>query len=420
MQNKIRNLLPALACLVISGFALADNSNPNKVINITVFGDHGVIPFYDPLDEDALPLTTIGDYMAEQAADHLKKNHTMEGFSPTPAMFEPAQGSWVSASGMYPVAWAQKENCEQQGCDFALMLGDNIYPDGATLGADGVADSRRFKEMFDQPYGKLGAGVSNFTIYSMMGNHDWRGTREGVIAQMEYLQQHPNFYMPDLFYKVSPPGFEGEVEIFVIDTEMLLASNVVKVEKYDINGNELDSGRYEKWPDHNKLKTPAEKRMIEWLDESLKSSTARWKIVAGHHALWSGGGSKFEKARTLRKLFMPTLCRYADAYFNGDDHTLEAWTDDCVGVTDALKPGLPVLTSGAAGKQRNIHPALIKQQQQNYPGVTSLFSKGQVWGFMHVRIEGDVMTVKILSTPNDLSGRPVKEAEFVFPRRTTN
>ncbi|GAC13931.1 metallophosphoesterase [Aliiglaciecola lipolytica] len=420
MKNRTNKLLPVFACLAFFGNAHAENSSAEKVINISIFGDHGVIPFYNVLDDDDQPIRTMADYMADQVEGHLEKNHTMEGFSPTPAMFEPAQGSWVPASGMYPVAWAQKEHCQTRGCDFALMLGDNIYPDGATLGADGVTDARRFKEMLHQPYGNFGAGTPNFTIYSMLGNHDWRVSREAAVAQMEYLQQHPNFYMPDLFYKVSPPGFEGEVEIFVIDTEMLLASGVVKEEKVDVDGNELDSGHYETWPDHIKLKTPEEKRMLEWLETSLKNSKARWKIVAGHHALWSGGGSKFEKARTLRKLFMPTLCRYADAYFNGDDHTLEAWTDDCVGVTDALSPPLPLMTSGAAGKQRNIHPALIKKQQQNYPGVTSLFSKGQAFGFIHAQIKGEELRVQILTTPNDLSGRPIVEAEFTFPRRTTN
>ncbi|QIB64551.1 metallophosphoesterase [Kineobactrum salinum] len=417
--NKIL-LLSAVPCLLLAAGTQVQAEKAQQVISFSVFGDHGVIPFYDTLDDDEEPFTTLNEYLEDQVNDHLEKNRSMAGFSPTPATFEPAHGSWVPASGMYPVAWAQQEHCKRRACDFAIMLGDNMYPDGATLGTDGVDDRRRFREMLDQPYGKFGAGVPDFTIYSMLGNHDWRGSRESAVAQMEYLQQHPNFYMPDFFYKVSPPGFEGEVEIFVIDTEMLLASSTVKQEEYDLDGNEIDTGRLEHSPDHVKFKTAEERNMVAWLERSLKSSNARWKLVAAHHPLWSGGGSKFEKARTLRKLYMPILCRHADAYFNGDDHTMEAWADDCTGVEDALEPPLPLLTSGAAGKQRTIHPAFIKQQERNYPGLTKLFSKGQTWGFMHARIEGDELTVQILTTPNDMSGRPIVEAEFSFPRRSVN
>lgn len=32
----------------------------------------------------------------------------------------------MTASGMYPVAWAQEEHCGNRGCDFALMLGDGL------------------------------------------------------------------------------------------------------------------------------------------------------------------------------------------------------------------------------------------------------------------------------------------------------
>lgn len=425
-MNNLKNLLIFSTMSFLSascaaqGGATTETSPANKVVSFSVWGDHGLIPFYDTLDDDEEPFRTMGEFLEDQVDDHLQKNKTLAGFTPSPAAFEASQGGWVTASGMYPVAWAQEEHCGNRGCDFALMLGDNMYPDGAMMGADGVDDSRRFAEMLDKPYGKLGAGVPNFTIYSMMGNHDWRGSRESVWAQMAYLQEHPNFAMPNIFYRASPPGFEDEVEIFVIDTEMLLASSVVKKESYDVDGNEIETGELEEWPDHVKFQSPEERNMIAWLEESLKNSTAKWKIVAGHHALWSGGGSKFEKARTLRALYKPILCRHADAYFNGDDHTMEAYTDACTGVAGALQPPLPVLTSGAAGKQRTIHPAFIKQQEKNYPGVVNLFSKGQTWGFMHARIEGDELTVQILTTPNDMSGRPIIEAEYTFPRRSVN
>jgi hypothetical protein len=51
MNNRTNKLLPVFACLAFFCNLHAENSSAEKVINIAIFGDHGVIPFYDPLDE---------------------------------------------------------------------------------------------------------------------------------------------------------------------------------------------------------------------------------------------------------------------------------------------------------------------------------------------------------------------------------
>jgi hypothetical protein len=409
-------------CLIVLAVAgtVRDASAAEEVrrpASIVIFGDSGYIPSYERLEEGDPPLRSLGDYLAAEASDWLERNATLEGFTPTPWTFESALGSYIAASGLHPVAWAMDETCRRSGCDFGVMLGDNIYPDGATLGTDGIDDQRRFKDMFDKPFGRLGAGTPDFAVYAMLGNHDWRHSREGAMAQVEYLQRHPNFRMPGLFYRVVPPGFEGELELFVIDTEMLLASTTVQKDRLDAEGNELQSGELEVWDAHIRPQTDEERGMVQWLGRSLASSGARWKLVFGHHALWSGGGTKYEKARALRRLLMPTLCRHADAYFAGDDHMLEVYTDDCSAVDGAPATPLPLMVSGAAGKYRPLHPAFMAQQARNNPGVRNLWSKGSTWGFMWARIEGDALSLRIFSTPADLSGRPVLEAEFAFPRR---
>lgn len=390
----------------------------DREASFVVFGDHGFIPSYEQFDDDEEPIRTLGEYLAVEAEDWLERNPSLEGFTPTPWTFESSLGSFYQASGMYPVAWAMEGYCKSWGCDFATMLGDNIYPDGATLGADGISDERRFREMLDQPLGRLGEGVADFTIYSMMGNHDWRVSREATFAQVEYLQQHPNFHMPDLFYRVVPPGFEGRLELFVIDTEMLLAGTTVHKDRLDEEGRELRTGEMEEWDPHIRAQTEAEKNMVPWLEEALASSTAKWKIVLGHHALWSGGGSKYEKARSLRALYMPILCRHADAYFAGDDHVLEVYTDSCAGVEGARPGPLPLFVSGAASKYRPLHPKFMAQQLANNPQLRNLWSKGATWGFMHARTDGDDLVVRVLTVPTDFSGGSVLEAEFSFRNRT--
>ena len=414
-----RNLMTALGALSLAACAHSGPANADgRSASFAVVGDTGYIPSYERYDEDEMPQRTLSDYLAAQANDWLERNPDMTGFRPTPWVFESALGGYTDASGMYPVAFAADEVCRTLGCDFATMVGDNIYPDGATLGADGISDERRFYDMLDRPYGKLGEGVEDFTIYALMGNHDWRVSREATVAQMAYFQQHPNFTMPDFFYRAVPAGMEGFVEIFVIDTEMLLASTEVHKDTLDAEGREIRTGEMEEWDDHIKPATEGEKRMVEWLEESLKASDAHWKIVIGHHAVWSGGGSKYEKANSLRALYMSSVCKYADAYVSGDDHMMEVYTDDCRSEGVSGAPVLPALVSGAGSKYRPLHPKFMANQLAANPGLTNPFSMGPVWGFMHIGLDEEDMTVRVYSTPEDMSGRPVQETALTFKRRS--
>ncbi len=407
-----RHLLAAsLVLLPIADPAATDAS-------FLVFGDSGYIPSYERLDADEPPLRTLGDYLAAEVRDWLERNPDLDGFTPTPWTFESALGSYMAASGLYPVARAMEESCRTATCDFAVMVGDNVYPDGATLREDGIDDARRFEDMFDRPFAGLGAETPGFAIYAMLGNHDWKHSRAGALAQVAYLQQHPRFRMPGLFYRAVPVGLEGEIELFVIDTELLLASTTVRKDALDADGNELDSGELEQPDAHIRPQDDAERGMAAWLEAALADSRARWKLVFGHHALWSGGGSKYEKARALRRLLLPALCRHADAYFAGDDHMLEVYADDCRLVADARESPLPTLVSGAAGKYRPLHPRFMAQQQRNNPPLRHLWSKGQTWGFMRVATAGDTLKVTVYTTGADGGGRPVEEATFDFARRS--
>jgi hypothetical protein len=388
-------------------------------VRFVVIGDTGYIPAYETPDDDEPAARTLDDYTVREAAEWLERNASLDDWQITPWTFETTWGGYVAASGLYPVARAASETCRRAGCDFGVMLGDNIYPDGATLGSDGISDARRFTDMLDRPYGAFGAGAPGFTFYAMLGNHDWHHSREGAEVQWRYLDRHPNFTMPGLFYRIMPAQLAGRVELFVIDTQMLLASQTVPADELDADGNEVSSGKLESFDAHMRPRDAAERNMVAWLEQSLASSTAKWKIVLGHHPLWSGGGSKHEKARVLRRLLLPALCRHADAYFSGDDHVLEAYTDSCAehaGTTG--RPPLPLIVSGAGGKQRALHQRFRARQLQRNPQLGNPFSKGSTWGYAHVTISGDTLRATFYSTPNDMNGRPVEEAVLEFKHRS--
>lgn len=271
--TSLARLMLALSLCAGAHIAQADDKT---VFRFAVFGDSGYIPAYEDFDEDEAPFTTVEAYLAEERSAW-EKRHNPGEFRPAPMVFESSLGSFMPASGLYPVAWAMEDTCAGQGCQFAIMLGDNVYPDGGTLGADARFDSRRYNDMLHKPFQRLGKGVPDFTIYSMMGNHDWRISREATMSQMLYLQEHPSFTMPNYFYRVSPPATRGEVELFVIDTEMLLASTTVYLDKLatDGSGREISDSELDTFPEHAAPQTEAERRMVTWLESALADSTAR-------------------------------------------------------------------------------------------------------------------------------------------------
>jgi len=113
------------------------------------------------------------------------------------------------------------------------------------------------------------------------------------------------------------------------------------------------------------------------------------------------------------------LCRHADLYFAGHEHTLELASDDCsTAVPGAKLPPMPAIVTGAAGKQRPLNTKFMAHQARDNPQYHPIFARGMVWGFSHVMLAGDKATVTMVSTGNDGSGSPKIEASTVFARRS--
>jgi len=331
-------------------------------------------------------------------------------------------GSWYGIRGTH---WAPGESglpvmgpiltnyCKSTNCDFAVMLGDNIYPDGVD-GLDAEDDQERFEDVFNTPFAPLLEHDPDFRIYPTLGNHDWRGKRKGAEAQLKFLKTTPPFDMRGLFYSVKPEGVGGLVEVFVIDTEMLLSTATVYEPKLADDGSEArDIAEIDDVGKHVGALSEAEKNQLKWLKEALAASTAEWKIVTGHHPLWSSGSTKFEQAHTLREMLLPILCGNADAYFAGHEHTLEVHADTCETVIPKAEAS-PLLSvvSGAFSKSRPLHPKFMDYQAKTYSQLETAFVTGkiadntphqfkQTWGFAHVSLLGDKATIRVISQIED-------------------
>jgi tartrate-resistant acid phosphatase type 5 len=405
------------ACTAPTQRTARETAPQSKAVTLLAFGDGGY--HYDHLEKKAYQkVVTEEQFMAKERKDWVEERRPPEEFDHPPMYKLPGNGSVIPASGQMPTVSAMKSYCAQYSCDFGVMLGDNIYPDGATADAD---DARRFRDVFTTPYGSLVEGRDSFRIYGVLGNHDWHTSRDGALAQVRFLETTPPFFMNGLFYRVVPAAAHGEVEIFALDTQMLLAATKTSEAVLAEDASEVQTDDLEYFEPWAAPQNEAERNMVQWLEASLASSKARWKIVIGHHPLWSTAGSKFQQAKSLRRLILPALCRYADLYLAGHEHTLEVHTDGC---TEALPTSdvtpLPQVVSGSASKMRPTNSAFIRQQLKAHPELRTLYARGLTWGFAHLTFEGDRATVRLIETPRDGSGTAQVTYEHSFTRRSSS
>jgi hypothetical protein len=416
-----KHMLLAGCLAALCGCVAAPPASPvapaSTSMSLLLFGDHGYELDYLEAHERDHPLT-LEQALAAERKDWLDDKRPPNEFEASPLVPLPATGGYVTASGMMPVAHAMKAHCATAPCDAAVMLGDNIYPNGPTGGADGVSDSKRFADILARPYADFTGLGPQFRIYATLGNHDWRTSREAAMAEVAYLERTPPFYMDGIIYRVKPLG-HPDVELFVLDTEVLLAGQTVYKAELADDGSELPGRAIQKRPPWTVPQTQLEKDMVGWLERSLRDSDARWKIVIAHHPLWASAGSKFQEGKVLRRLILPTLCRYADMYVAGHEHTLELHSDSCAkAVPGKALPPLPEIVSGAASKQRPLNRWFMSHQARENPELTTFFAKGMTWGYVHLTLNGDEAVARVFTTPEDGSGANVLEATQVFHRRT--
>jgi tartrate-resistant acid phosphatase type 5 len=196
--------------------------------------------------------------------------------------------------GQREVASAMLQYHRQRPFDFAITLGDNFY----NKGMRGV-DDPRWKTWWDQLYDPLG-----IQFYATLGNHDY-GFPQSPEAEVLYSKKSPSWRMPATRYTYTA----GWVQFFATDSQKM---------------------------------TPDQ---LEWLQKELASSTARWKVVYGHHTIYSHGyhGNTPELIREL----LPLIKDRVDIYLSGHDHDMQH-----------LRPegNLHFFVSGSGGKLRRIRP----------------------------------------------------------------
>ncbi|GAA6205984.1 metallophosphoesterase [Thalassotalea sp. SU-HH00458] len=426
-------ILVTVACQQVNTHSTLANQAENNLhnssenINFLAFGDGGYSVDYPKKKHIENPLNKT-QFIAKEKQDWLEDYRPITEFDHAPIHVYPESGIATEASGAIPVGQAMATLCKQRLCEFGIQLGDNIYPDGADAD-DGKDDQKRMDDLILGPLLPLFEQTPELVVYSALGNHDWKTSRKGIALQTEWMTKQKNFHMDKQGYYRYTKGEPGnEVEFFVLDTNMLLAGQTFYEVPLNPDGSEgkLDialkagTAELEVHEKHEGPQNNEDKIQLQWLKEGLANSTAKWKIVYGHHILWSIGGTKYSEGHVLRKLIMPTLCQYADAYIAGHEHDLELLTDDCSLYPESKSvEALPLIISGAASKMRGKHTPFANYQEKTYPQYELLWSKSFTWGFSHINIDNvnDQLNVEFFTTPRDGNGKLTSEYRHTFSRR---
>ncbi|MDY6781573.1 MAG: metallophosphoesterase [Cyanobacteriota bacterium] len=191
------------------------------------------------------------------------------------ARFASVADSGTGAEGQYAVARAMAQYHLSNPYPLVVLAGDNIYNKG---------EIEKVEAVFERPYEPLlDLGVR---FYAALGNHDVR--TENGDRQVEY----PGFNMQGRYYTFR----QGDVQFFTLDTNLYYVRNTAN--------------------------NPPGDAQLAWLQEELSRSDAPWKVVFGHHQIYSSG--HYGVNRAFVEKFVPLFKQYrVQLYINGHDHHYE-------------------------------------------------------------------------------------------------
>ena len=229
---------------------------------------------------------------------------------------------------------------------FVISVGDNFYENGIAS-----VEDPQWHTSFENVYT---ASSLQVPWYVVLGNHDYHGNSE---AQVAYSKTSQRWNMPARYFtRTERLDATNAVDFFFIDT-MPMASFDAEEKHFDGNV-----------PRHT---VPEQ---MTWLEKAVAASTAPWKIVIGHHPIYSGG--HHGDTTYLVQHVLPLLEKYGvQAYINGHDHDLQH-----------LQAGtVNLFCSGAGSKPRDTKNTTHTK-----------FAKG-CSGFMAVAMQSDKMDVRMIN-----------------------
>ena len=183
---------------------------------------------------------------------------------------------------------------QQLDGDFIVTTGDNFYSNGVASIHDPYWQSS-FEHIYQGPH-------LFEDWYAILGNHDYRGNWQ---AQIDYTHVSRRWQMPAQYYAKNIALEDGASVLMVfLDTNPL-------------------NPEYQHEAKYAATQQQDASKQLAWLKHQLANSNATWKVVIGHHPLYSSG-KRYGKTSGIRGVLEPILEGHqVDAYFAGHEHDLQ-------------------------------------------------------------------------------------------------
>jgi tartrate-resistant acid phosphatase type 5 len=219
---------------------------------------------------------------------------------PQPPLTFVAVGDWGRGGAFHQAEVAQRmgETAADVHARFVISVGDNFYEDGVT-GVDDPQWRASYEAVYTAPSLQVPWRVA-------LGNHDYHGNSQ---AQIDYSKTSPRWRLPSRWYSFTETAPDGAtVEFFVLDTSPFI------------------SGYYKDGAVKVKVAGQDTAAQLAWFQAAIARSTADWKLVVGHHPIYSGNarGAESGGSPDLVAQLDPILQRHrVPLYLNGHDHDLQ-------------------------------------------------------------------------------------------------
>lgn len=266
---------------------------------------------------------------------------------------------------------------QQQPIDAIVLVGDNFYQ----CGVSSIQDPQWSK--ITEHFGPAGV-----PIFPVLGNHDY-GDPGPDRAKSALCSLFPTDPMAEIHATGTVPGWFFPSENYVVRTP---SADLLMMDTEPVAMNF----------DRPFLGSGTSTSVTEWLRQRLHQSATPWRIVVGHHTIYSSGvhgrTNGFDQ-RNMRRLLPLLQKEHVDLYICGHDHDLELLGDL------HHRRGPLFLVSGAGSgtdEMRARKPkALISEPPTLFPTPIAA-----MYGFALLEIESSRLTITFYDQAGALQGHP--------------
>jgi len=228
-----------------------------------------------------------------------------------------------------------------------ICLGDNFYPDGAS-----TVDSPLFDFAFEKVYTAPSLQVPFWVV---LGNHDYHISAKGELDYAAQRKGTGRWTIDARYWSRTVEVAQGVKAKFIfLDTSPFIA--------------EYSEG--EEGTQMPEIRTQNASKQLVWLDKELAEPGIAWRIVCGHHPIWSGGDHR--DTVEMKKLVLPILQKHkVQLYASGHDHHAEVFVRD----------QLTTVISGNASETRTItetQGSLFRSKKLGFANLVLGSEKGEL------------------------------------------